>query len=66
VLAGVNATDAAALLNARAVPTSVPVTPVGAFGCKNPLVFCEPVIPRIGIIYSFVIFVLYHSFLVCI
>jgi hypothetical protein len=62
VAAGVNATDTAPLLYGRDVPTSVPVTPVGAFGCKKPLVFCEPVIPIIGIIYSLVILILYHSF----
>jgi hypothetical protein len=62
--AAVNATLAAPLLNAREVPTSVAVTPVGAFGCKKPLVFCEPVIPIIGILYSLVILILYHSFYV--
>ena len=60
--AGVNVTVAAPLLKARPVPTSVAVPIVGAFGCKNPLVFWEPVTPIIGIIYSFSIFVLYHSF----
>ena len=44
------------------MPTFVAVPIVGAFGCKNPLVFCEPVTPIIGIIYSLVILILYHSF----
>jgi hypothetical protein len=60
--AAVNATDAAPLLKARDVPTSVATTLVGAFGCKNPLVFCEPVIPIIRILYSLLILILYHSF----
>lgn len=63
-VAAVNVTVAAPLLNARPVPTSDAETPVGAFGCKKPLVFCEPVIPIIGITYSFLICVLYHSFYV--
>lgn len=50
---GVKVTVAEPLLKARPVPTSVATTFVGGFGCKNPLVFCEPVIPIIGIIYSF-------------
>ena len=62
--AAVKVTVAAPLLYARAVPTSVAVTPVGAFGCRKPLVFCEPVIPIIGILYSLVILILYHSFYV--
>jgi hypothetical protein len=53
---------AAPLLYERAVPTSAADTLVGALGCKNPLVFCEPVIPIIGIFYSLVILILYHSF----
>ena len=60
--AAVNVTVAAPLLKARPVPTSVAVPIVGAFGCKNPLVFCEPVTPIIGILYSLVILTLYHLF----
>ena len=46
------------------MPTFVAVPIVGASGFKNPLVFCEPVTPIIGIIYSLVILILYHSFYV--
>lgn len=62
--AALNATDAAPLLKARDVPTSVATTLVGLPGCKKPLVFCEPVIPIIGTSYSFLIDILYHSFYV--
>ena len=49
VVAGVNVTVAAPLLYALEVPTSVALTPVGALGCKNDLVFCEALVPIIGI-----------------
>jgi len=55
---GVKVTVAAPLLNALAVPTSVAVPIVGAKGCKNDFVFCEPVTPIILIIFSSSIYIL--------
>ena len=62
--AAVKGTDAAPLLYALPLGVFVAVPIVGAFGCKNPLVFCEPVTPRIGINYSSLTLILYHSFYV--